>query len=111
MAFDRSSASKPLRRPKQAHVFCVGWHAFVNWPQPVGRTSAPVPMNDGDGKPIANDLIDGQEVEIISWRPRAREGVSYQIRRLADGAEWWIAGAYLRRQRQAPVAPGQIPAA
>ncbi len=100
MAFDRLPAPKPLpRRPKQDHVFCVGWHAFVNWPQPVGQEAVPLPMNDGSGKPIANDLSDGQEVEILSWRPRSRDGVTYQIRRLADGAEWWVVGTYLRRQR------------
>jgi hypothetical protein len=32
-----------------------------------------------------NDLADGQEVEIASWRPRWRDGLSYQIRRLSDG--------------------------
>ncbi len=96
-------ASKPApRRPKNAPVFGVGWHAFVNWPQPAGGTPNPVPMTDGAGKPIANDLTDGQEVEIVSWRPRAREGVAYQVRRSTDGSEWWIAVAYLRRLRQAP---------
>ena len=103
MQFGYSSASKSApRRPKKGPVFCVGWHAFVNWPQPAGTTPPPVPMIDGDGKPMANDLLDGQEVEIASWRPRAREGVAYQVRRSADGSEWWIAVEYLRRLRQAP---------
>ena len=95
----RSSMPAP-RRSKKAPVFCIGWHAFVNWPQPAG-TSSPVPMTDAAGKPIANDLADGQEVEIVSWRPRSREGVAYQIRRRTDGSEWWIAVAYLRRLREA----------
>ena len=98
-----SGASKPAsRRPKNVPVFCVGWHAFVNWPQPAGKTSSPVPMTDAVGKPIANDLADGQEVEIVSWRPRARDGVTYQIRRSADRSEWWVPVAYLRRLREAP---------
>jgi hypothetical protein len=59
-------------------------------------------MIDKAGKAIANDLADGQEVEIVSWRPRAREGVAYQVRRRTDGSEWWIAAAYLRRLREAP---------
>jgi hypothetical protein len=104
MQFSHShlAASRPApRRPKNAPVFCVGWHAFVNWPQPVGKTSSPVPMIDRAGKPIANDLADGQEVEIVSWRPRAREGVAYQVRRRTDGSEWWIAVTYLRHQRVA----------
>lgn len=53
---------------------------------------------DVNGKPLANDLIDGQQVEIVSWRPRSREGLVYQIRRVADGSEWWIGAQYLRRQ-------------
>lgn len=97
----RSSRTVP-RRPKTGPVFCVGWHAFVNWPQAAGETAGPVPMIDATGKAIANDLSDGQEVEIVSWRPRAREGVAYQVRRSTDGSEWWIAVQYLRRLREAP---------
>jgi hypothetical protein len=102
-------AAKPApTRPKKAPVFCVGWHAFVNWPQPAGTTPRPVPMTDAAGMPIANDLADGQEVEIVAWRPRAREGVAYHIRRRTDGSEWWIAVAYLRHLRQAPVLVGAV---
>ena len=53
---------------------------------------------DANGQPLANDLADGQQVEIVSWRPRSREGLLYQVRRLADGSEWWIGANYLRRQ-------------
>jgi len=60
-----------------------------------------VPLRDATGQVLANDLADGQEVEIVSWRPRAREGVTYQIRRLTDGTEWWIAAIHLRRGREA----------
>ena len=95
------SKSAP-RKPKNVEIFSVGWHAFVNWPQPAGGPSAPVPMTDGAGKPIPNDLVDGQEVEIISWRPRAREGAMYQVRRRIDGSEWWIPATYLRQKAQAP---------
>jgi len=56
-----------------------------------------VPLMDASGKPLPNDLVDGQQVEIVSWRPRSREGLVYQIRRLADGSEWWIGAQYLRR--------------
>jgi hypothetical protein len=54
-------------------------------------------MIDGTGAPVGNDLADGQEVEILSWRPRSREGLVYQILRLSDRSEWWIAATYLRR--------------
>jgi hypothetical protein len=102
-SYSHLRTSKPApRRPKNAPVFSIGWHAFVNWPQPAGQTPSPVPMTDAAGKPMANDLADGQEVEIVSWRPRAREGVAYQVRRSIDGSEWWIAVEYLRRLRDAP---------
>lgn len=104
MAFDHLPSSKPAaRRAKKDPVFCVGWRAFVHWPQRASQTPSPVPLVDSSGRPLANDLVDGQEVEILSWRPRSREGLLYQIRRLTDGSEWWIGALYLRRQRQAEV--------
>jgi hypothetical protein len=102
MAFSNlPMARASTRRAKPEHVFCVGWHAFVHWPQRAGQPLGPVPLRDAAGRILANDLADGQEVEIVSWRPRAREGVTYQIRRLTDGTEWWIGATYLRRGRQA----------
>jgi hypothetical protein len=89
------------RRAKAEHVFCVGWHAFVHWPHRAGQPLGPVPLWDATGQALANDLADGQEVEIVSWRPRACEGATYQVRRVTDGTEWWIAATYLRRQRYA----------
>jgi hypothetical protein len=103
MAFEALPTSKPApRRAKNEPIFGVGWRAYVNWPQSAGRPPSPVPLIDASGKPLANDLSDGDEVEIVSWRPRAREGLSYQIRRLSDGSEWWIGAVYLRRLRAAP---------
>lgn len=100
MAYDNLPASKPApRRKKTDAVFCVGWRAFVNW-RPRGLKTTPVPMRDTEGRPMLNDLVDGQPVEILSWRPRASEGTLYQIRRLADGTEWWIGSQYLRKQPQ-----------
>lgn len=105
--FDNLPASKPApRRAKNGLVLGVGFHAYVNWPQPLGQVGAPVPLTDASGKPLANDLADGEEVEILSWRPRSREGLAYQIRRLSDGSEWWIAAVYLRRLRAATFAEG-----
>jgi hypothetical protein len=99
MSFDHLPPSKPVpRRAKKDPVFCVGWRAFIHWPQRGARPVEPVPLVDLNGNLLANDLVDGQEVEILSWRPRSREGVSYQIRRIADDSEWWIGAPYLRRQ-------------
>ena len=99
MAFDNLPPSKPVpRRARTEPIFCVGWRAFVHWPLRGPQTVGPVPIMDLNGKPLVNDLIDGQQVEIVSWRPRSREGLVYQIRRVADGSEWWIGAQYLRRQ-------------
>ncbi len=105
--FDNLPPSRPApRREKNVPVFCVGWRAFVHWPLHAGSHGPePVPLLDTNGKPLDNDLVDGQQVEIVSWRPRAREGVVYQVRRVADGSEWWIGAQYLRRQARAAAAP------
>jgi hypothetical protein len=94
MAFQPSRIPK---RSKNEMVVSIGARAYVNWTQPPGEPRRGVPMVDGSGTLLANDLSDGEEVEIVSWRPRSREGLSYQIRRMRDGSEWWIAAIYLRR--------------
>ena len=104
--YDNLPPSKPApRRAKHPEVFGIGWKAFVNWPQLPERL--PVPLTDGDGKPLRNDLIDGQEVEILSWRPQAREGSMYEVRRLSDRSEWWIQAIYLRKQKAAAVSASE----
>jgi len=98
MSFERSShARPPIQKKKTQPVFCVGWRAFVHWPPaPVGK-AGPVPLLNAEGRQLANDLADGQEVEILGWRPRSREGTSYHIRRLLDRSEWWVEVSFLRR--------------
>lgn len=100
MAFGRpdSPARPTQRRTKDAPVFCVGWRAFVHWPAGSPQHVGPVPLTDSDGKFLENKVVDGQPVEILSWRPRARDGVLYQIRCIADGREGWIGAQHLRRQ-------------
>jgi hypothetical protein len=100
----------PVRRNKQELVIGVGSRAFVNWLPAPSRAAGGVPMLDGAGTLIHNDLCDGQEVEIVSWRPRSREGLSYQVRRVSDGSEWWVSATYLRRSAAmaAPVAKAPL---
>ena len=101
MAFEKSHFGKSVTaRKKSSPVFCVGWRAFVHWPARLAAVHGSVPLTDLNGGALPNDLADGQQIEIISWRPRSREGVLYQISRLSDGSEWWIAPQYLRRQCQ-----------
>lgn len=103
--YSHLAPSKPApKRPKSQQVFSVGGRVYVHWPQPAGQPPAPVPMVDGGGQAIPNDLVDGQEVEILSWRPGAREGVMYQVRRCADRGEWWISVEYLRKLPHTPTA-------
>lgn len=106
MSFDNLPPSKPApRRAKNAPIFCVGWRAFVHWPRRGAELPGPVPLMDAQGQQLANDFADGQVVEIVSWRPRSREGLLYQVRRLADGSEWWISANCLRREAAATAAP------
>ncbi|MFN8625106.1 MAG: hypothetical protein U0587_03845 [Candidatus Binatia bacterium] len=101
--FDHLPLSQPAprREKKNGPVFGVGGRAFVHWPLRAGaHGSEPVPLLDTNGKPLGNDLVDGQQVEIVAWRPRSREGLVYQVRRVADGSEWWIGAQYLRRHAQ-----------
>ena len=103
--------SVPAARPaKNELIIGVGWRAYINWSSVPGRTEQPVPMIDAAGNQIGNDLVDGQEVEIVSWQPRSRTGLSYQVRRISDGTDWWIAAKYLRRLREPSSAVQHVPA-
>ncbi len=99
MAFQRFGPTR--RASKNELVIGVGSRAYVNWHPGTGDTRG-VPMMDGSGVQLSNDLRDGEEVEILSWLPRSREGLTYQIRRMKDRSEWWIAATYLRRAAVAP---------
>jgi hypothetical protein len=102
MAFYRSQAPKPSPGSfKGELLLAVGRHAFINLPQSGSRPTLSAPMNDDSGHAIDNDLEDGQEVEVLAWSPRSRGGLSYQIRRLSDGREWWLLAVHLRKLAQA----------
>jgi hypothetical protein len=100
MVFDKRAAAQ--RSSKKDPVFGVGWHAFVHWPHP----SLSVPLLGGSESTPPDGLSDGDEVEILSWLPRHRDGMAYQIRRLSDASECWILAVHLRRQRHAGQAVG-----
>jgi len=103
VAYYRAPAAKSApRTSKDELLVAVGWHAFVNWPQKIGERATAVPLATKDEARETNDLSDGQEVEILAWRPFASGGLSYQIRRLSDGNEFWVRALYLRKLRDAP---------
>ena len=87
-------------------ILAVGQRAFVHHP---GDSPYPVAMTDDQGVPAAAALRDGDEVEILAWRPRGSTGTRYRVRRHADGAHGWLAATELRRTavRPAPLAPSE----
>jgi len=98
MAFENLPlAARAARRPKKVTVFCVGRRAFVHWPD---GTGVAVPAMDRSGNLRENDLCDGEEVEILSWQPGSSRGLLYQVQRVADGGEWWLADGHLRCARR-----------
>jgi len=100
----RTAIPRPAsRRAKNEPVYCVGWKAFVHWPAVAGAATS-VPLTDLFGNPQQNDLLDGQQLEILAWRPRSSAGALYHVRRLLDGSEWWIGARHLRRQAVAAAA-------
>jgi hypothetical protein len=103
MAYYRAPAAKSAPHAlKNELLVPVGWHAFVNWPQKTGERATSVPLANNTESASANDLSDGQEVEILAWRPFASGGLSYQIRRLSDSSEFWVRALYLRKMRDTP---------
>ena len=62
---------------------------------------APPLKSPAQGARQASELRDGQEVEIIAWRPLAPQGLSYQVRRSSDHREWWAKAVCLRKSASA----------
>jgi hypothetical protein len=98
MAYNRSFRPAPSATTvKNQLILAVGRHAFLHLP-PTGLAGASdfVPFGQ-DRKPVpAEVLSDGQEVEIIGWRPGGAGGVAYQISRISDRREWWAPATCLR---------------
>lgn len=91
---------------KDQLILPVGRHAFLNLPD--GEPSGDFrPFGLKPGSPQGPALRDGQEVEIIAWRPMAPAGLSYQIQRLSDRREWWTTATCLRKLETAPLARGE----
>ena len=102
-----SSRSRGIVAPRATQVIlAVGQRAFVHHP---GDGPYPVAMTDEQGEPAAAALRDGDEVEILAWRPRGSTGTRYRVRRHTDGAHGWLAANELRRTavRPAPAAPSE----
>ncbi len=62
-------------------------------------------MDDAGGTGTQR-LTDGDEVEILAWRPRGAGGPRYRVQSRKHGLEGWISAEHLRTlARQAPAAP------
>lgn len=75
----------------------IGRRAFIHLPNASVEHDDFTPFGEKPSQRPANELRDGQEVEIIAWRPLAPRGLSYQIHRLSDHREWWARATCLRK--------------
>ena len=103
-----SSRQRGMVAPRTTQVvLAVGQRALVHHP---GDGPYPVAMTDDQGLPAAAALRDGDEVEILAWRPRGSTGTRYRVRRHADGAHGWLAATELRRTAVRPApSPSETP--
>jgi hypothetical protein len=77
-------------------IISIGRHAFVHLP-PSGEMHGDfTPFALKPGSSAWKGPRDGQEVEIIAWRPMAPQGLCYQVRCLSDQREWWARATCLR---------------
>ncbi len=101
--------SPSFRRPSPARargpVLAVGRRVYVARSQ---DGPARVTLTDDAGANALATLADGNEVEILAWRPRG-SGTRYRVRSTRDGLEGWLGVGNLRSARSAvsptPTAP------
>jgi hypothetical protein len=98
------SFSRPKRLPSGARpVLGVGWRVLVIRGEfPAG----PIALTDPAGNAVGS-VVDGDEVEILAWRPGRSVDPHYRVRSSA-GTEGWIEAANLARKSvPVPVVPPQ----
>ena len=104
--------SQSFRRPSPARasgrVLSVGRRVYVARSE---DGPACVSLTDDAGANVLATLADGNEVEILAWRPRG-SGTRYRVRSTRDGLEGWLGVGNLRSApsavspaRTAPAAP------
>ena len=96
MAFYKAQPREKALSLKNQLLLAIGARAFLHLPDTVRGDFGPI-IDDRTATSAAHGLRDGQEVEILAWRPRSPLGLAYQIRRLSDGREWWVEALYLRK--------------
>jgi hypothetical protein len=96
------SFSNPRRPPSNARpVLGVGWRVLVIRGE---MPSGPIALTDPSGSAVGS-VLDGDEVEILAWRPGRSVDPHYRVRSGA-GTEGWIEAANLARKSvPVPVVP------
>jgi hypothetical protein len=106
LAYNRSFKPAPSGTTvKNQLVLAVGRHAWLHLPPTGAADGEFTPFGQEKKTAPASALSDGQEVEIIAWRPTGAGGVAYQIQRLSDRLEWWAPATCLRVSVAAAAAP------
>ena len=90
----------PRRGPKpvrtRSPVFAVGQRVCV---QLADRDHLRVSLNDEAGAQVLGSLANGEQVEIVGWRPSGSHGARYQVRATDGGLQGWLAVVSLRDPR------------
>jgi hypothetical protein len=99
----------PRRGPKpvraRSPVFAVGQRVRV---QLADRDHLRVSLNDEAGAHVLGSLANGEQVEIVGWRPSGSHGPRYQVRATDGGLQGWLAVVCLR-DPTAAIPPGPAP--
>jgi hypothetical protein len=82
---------------KNQLLIAIGGRAFVHLPSSPAEFGDFTPLDSGTEPRPSGDPRDGQEVEIVAWRPQSAQGLSYHVRRLSDRREWWARAICLRK--------------
>lgn len=96
MSFFRSRPRSGPGPTRPRLVLAVGQRAFVHSPVRHGDV---VFLTNDSGIPGDAVLRDGNEIEVLAWRPRGVAGTRYRIRRCADGIDGWLGADELRTTR------------
>lgn len=104
MPFQPRSFRRPSPVRAGGSVFAVGRRVYVARTED-GPTH--VTLTDEAGANALAKLVDGNEVEILAWRPRG-SGTRYRVRSMGDGLEGWL-GVDNLRSAQSAVSKGKVP--
>jgi len=106
MPFLQRSFRRPAAVRAGGSVIAVGRRVFVARSE---DGPARVTLTDDAGANALASLSDGNEVEILAWRPRG-SGTRYRVRSMRDGLEGWLGAGNLRSARSAASSTHTVPA-